>query len=58
MSLSMDKIKEANDHHMVSNTAEILMMESQLNKMKKMVHMEMDLRKNKEEFDQLCKEIN
>ncbi len=34
------------------------MMESQLNKMKKMAHMEIDLRKNKEEFDQLCREIN
>lgn len=55
MSVSLDKLKETKDHQIVSMTAELLMMESQLNKMKKMAHMETDLRKNKEEFDKLCK---
>lgn len=57
MSVSLDKIKETKDHQMVSMTADLLMMESRLNKMKKMANMETDLRKNKEEFDKLCKEI-
>ncbi len=47
MSVSLDKIKETKDHLMVSMTAELLMMESQLNKMKKMAHMETDLRRIK-----------
>jgi hypothetical protein len=58
MSVSLDKIKENKDHQMVFMTAELLMMESRLNKMKKMANMETDLRKNKEEFDKLCEEIH
>jgi hypothetical protein len=40
-----------------SSTVEILKMESQLTRMKKVAAMEGELRKNKEEFNTICKEI-
>ena len=57
MSFSVDKLRDSKEH-LTSKTAEILHMESQLNKLKKLVHMEVDLRKKKDEFNKLCQEIS